>query len=264
MDAGADHNSPADTGTDTSGVGGGSADAHPDVATDTGADTSSGDTAADMAVDTPADTAPDASGPCVTNYGAGNPVQFAFNGGINGGWYTFATHGSDATGLTTSLGASYTEGRMCAGALQLALNPTAYGQSGAIEYFYNTSPNWTGYKALHAYIKAETATPSEVNGVYFYVQSSNKAYYQSAFAAGTDLAGWTEVVIDLTRAPNSTNGSGVLLTAVQEVGFEVSLNPAAAPGAPATPSQLFLLADDIWLEAAPPSDAGSATDAGGQ
>lgn len=272
MDAGTDHGSTADTGTDTSGTGGkivDTADAHPDVATDKGTtDTGTGDTATDMAVDTAVDTAPDASGPCVTNYGAGNPVQFAFNGGVNQGWYTFATHNSDTTGLTTSLGASYTEGRMCAGALLLALNPTVYGQSGAIETYFGTSPNgrnWTGYKALHAWIKAESANLSELNGVYFYMKSGNAVFYQNAFVAGANLSDWYEAVIDLTRAPS--NGNGVVINDVQQIGFEVSLNAGAGTG-PATPSQLFLLADDIWLEAAPPSDAGtdtgSATDAGGQ
>jgi len=37
---------------------------------------------------------------------------------------------------------------------------------------------------------------------------------------------------------------------------------APPAGAPATPSQVILLMDDIWLEALPPSDAG--TDGGGE
>src|SRR5690242_6868787 len=80
MDAGTDHGS-----TGGSGAGGSNADAHADVATDKGTtDTGS----VDMAVDTPVD----AGGPCVTNFGAGNPVQFAFDGGANGGWTVFQTH----------------------------------------------------------------------------------------------------------------------------------------------------------------------------
>lgn len=264
MDAGADKGSTPDTGSDTSGAGG-SADAHGDLATDTGTDTGAGDTAIDMAVDTPTDTPRDTA-PCVTSYGAGNPVQFAFNGGVNAGWTTFATHNSDTTGLTTSLSASYTDGRMCAGALVLGLNFTSYGQSGAIEYFYGVSPNgrnWTGYKALHAWLKAETDTLSELNGVNFYMKSGNQVYYQATFVAGANLGDWHEFVIDLTRAPNAGNGSGVMINDVQQIGFEAYLNAAPATGAPATPSQVLLVVDDIWLEAAPPSDAGT-TDAAGQ
>ncbi len=266
MDAGTDHGSTADTGT---GAGGSNADARADVATDKGTDTGSGDTSADMAVDTPVDTGHDASGPCVTDYGAGNPVQFAFDGGANGGWVVFQTHytGNPDPLFTRSLAASFTEGHSCAGALLEALNFASYGQSGAIEYFYGVSPagaNWTGYKALHAWIKMETATPSEVSGVVFYMKSGNQVFYQSAFAAGSALADWHEVVIDLTRAPS--NGTGVAINDVQQIGFETFLNATPAAGAPATPSSVYVLADDIWLEAAPPVDAGTsdAGDAGGQ
>jgi hypothetical protein len=268
VDAGTDHGSTADTGT---GTGGSNADARGDLATDRGTDTGSGDTSVDMAVDTPVDTGHDAGGPCVTDYGAGNPVQFAFDGGANGGWVVFQTHytGNPDPLFTRSLAASFTEGYSCPGALLEALNFASYGQSGAIEYFYGVSPagrNWTGYKALHARIKMETSTPSEVSGVTFYMKSGNQAYYQSDFAAGASLADWHEVVIDLTRAPNTTNGSGVMITDVQQIGFETFLNPAPAAGAPATPSPVYLLADDIWLEAAPAPDAGGsdAGDAGGQ
>jgi hypothetical protein len=269
MDAGMDRGSSVDTGTDTSGTGGSSADAHGDVATDKGADTGSSDSSADMAVDTPVDTGHDAGGPCVTSYGAGNPVQFAFDGGANGGWTVFQTHytGNPDPLFTRSLAASFTEGYSCTGALLEALNFASYGQSGAIEYFYGVSPNganWTGYKALHAWIKMETSDPSEVSGVIFYMKSGGQSFYQSAFAAASSLADWHEVVIDLTRAPS--NGTGVMINDVQLIGFETFLNATPAVGAPATPSQVLVLADDIWLEAAAAPDAGAsdAGDAGGQ
>lgn len=262
MDAGTDHGSTADTG---SGAGGTSADARADIATDKGTDTGS----VDLAVDTPVDTGQDTSGPCVTNFGAGNPVQFAFDGGANGGWTVFQTHytGNPDPLFTRSLAASFTEGHSCVGALLEALNFSAYGQSGAIEYFYGVSPNganWTGYKALHAWIKMETSNPSEVSGVIFYMKSGNQVFYQSTFAGAAALADWHEVVIDLTRAPS--NGTGVMINDVQQIGFETFLNAAPANDGSATPSQVLVLADDIWLEAAPASDAGvsDAGDAGGQ
>jgi hypothetical protein len=259
VDAGVDKGPTTDAGGDTSGAGG-SADAHGDVATST--DTGSGDTAMDVAVDSPTDT-PHDTGPCVTNYGAGNPVQYAFNGGVNGGWYTYGRDDSN-TGLTTSLGASFTEGRQCAGSVILATNFTAFGthESGFLETFFNTALNWTAYKALHAWIKVESADLTALNGVYFYVKSGpQNADYQSDFAAAVGLSDWHEVVIDLTHPAN--NGAGVLPTQIDLIGFEAYLNTAAAGGSPATPSQVLLLVDDIWLEALPPSDAG-ATDGGGQ
>ncbi len=272
-DAATDHGSTADTGTDTTGAGGSSADAHPDLATDTGTDTGSGDTAADMAVDMPADTGRDTSGPCVTNYGANNPVQYAFDGGANGDFKAFVAFDDSHTGFTTAIAASFTEGWTCPGALMLAANFNAYGshEAAAIENYYGFTPNgknWTGYKALHAWIKVETADLSALNGVYFYVKSGMQLYYQSAYLAGANLGTWQEIVIDLTRAPNPSTFVGVVANDIQLIGFQALLNTAPALGAPANPSPVYLLADDIWLEGAPPSDAGtdagSATDAGGQ
>jgi len=267
MDAGADKSSTADTGADTSGAGG-SSDAHGDLRNDTATDTGSGDTATDVAVDAPADTGARDAGPCVTDYGANNSVLYAFNGGVNGGWYTYTQDDSN-TGLTTSLGASFTEGGKCPGAILMATNFTAYGthESGFLETYFADSPNgrnWTAYKALHAWIKVETADLTALNGVYFYVKSGAKMFYQSDYAAGVNLSDWHELVIDLTRPPN--NFTGVKANDVQLIGFEVYLNTAPALGAPATPSQVLLLADDIWLEALPPSDAGpgGSPDAGGQ
>ncbi len=270
MDAGLDHGGLPDVGTDTTSGAGGKLDAGLDMAADHatgagGSDAASDTAANDAPMDKAVDTAPQDAGPCVTNYGAGNPVQFAFDGGANGGWNAFVTHGA-ANLFPISLAASFTEGRSCPGSLLLGLNPTAYGQSGAIEFFYGVSPagrNWTGYKALHAWIKAESADLTALNGVYFYMKSGNQVYYQSDFAAGASLSDWHEVVIDLTRAPNIGNGSGVMITDVQQIGFEAALNTGPGVGAPAAPRQVLLLADDIWLEAAPAPDGG-AGDGGGQ
>ena len=265
MDAGVDHGPTTDAGPDISGAGGSTADAHGDLAP--------GDAPADMAMDTPVDTGSHDAGPCVTDFGAGNPVQFAFDKGVNEGWKTFATNNSNLTGLTTSLGASFTEGHSCPGSVILGLNFTAYGQQGAIEFYYGSSPtsnppskNWTGFKALHGWLKVETDTLSELNGVNFYMKSGNQMYYQAAFVAGANLGDWHEFVIDLTRPPNAAMFSGVMINDVQQIGFEAYLNAAPATGAPTTPSQVLLLVDDIWLEAAAQSDAGTidAGDAGGQ
>ncbi len=272
VDAGGDHGPTTDAKPDTSGAGGagGSADAHADVATDVATDaavdqstdTGAGDVVADMAMD----TGPQDVGPCVTNYGAGNQVLYAFDGGANGGWTAFVKFDDSHTMFTTSLAASFTEGHSCPGSLLLGANFNAYGtrEAASIERYYG-GIDWTGYKALHAWIKVESADPSALNGVYFYATSgANQAFYQSDFAAGANLGGWQQVVIDLTRAPNA--GAGVMLNDVMAIGFEALLNTAPAVGAPAAPSEIFLLADDIWLEAAPPADAGTsdAADAAGQ
>jgi hypothetical protein len=71
-----------------------------------------------------------------------------------------------------------------------------------------------------------------------------------------------ELVLDLTD-PGTGPFNGVTPSDIQLMGFEVLLNMAPPAGAPATPSQVILLMDDIWLEARPPSDAGADAGDGG-
>jgi len=219
------------------------------------------------------DAAAEASGPCVASHGTGNPLLFEFNGGANIGWVQFVAHDDGHTGLTTALGASFTDGHPCPGALQLGVNFMAYPPninqpaSGAVEYFYAVSPNgldWSGYKALHAWVKLESADLGALAGVYFYVKSHDKTVYQSAFGDASMLGDWTPLVIDLTSG-NGTDG-GVGTTDVQLIGFELLMKSVRPAGEPMNPSLAILTADDIWLEALPPpsSDAGTSSDATGQ
>jgi hypothetical protein len=278
-DAGVDQGAPADATDVRADVG---TEVSADVAADTGAgdtgngdvsvsDTGAGDTA-------PHDTGSDVSGPCVTSFGAGNSLLYAFNGGANGGWTQFVTHDDANSGLTTSLGASFTDGHSCPGSLVLGVNFTAYGppllhgEAAATEHYYAASPggqNWSAYKALHAWIKVQTADPLALAGVYPYVVSGPLGNYQGTSATSSDLADWHEVVIDLTRPAGG--GAGVVATDVVKFGYEVVLNQTPPAGAPVNPSQVILFVDDIWLEAFPPADGGTgdggaadthATDAG--
>ena len=213
------------------------------------------------------DLGSDGPSTCTTFFGAANPVQYAFNGGANGGWYQFLNDPPNS-GLTTSLGASFTDGHSCPGALLLRVNFTAYGlpnaqaPSGSTEIFYASSPggrNWTAYKNLHAWIKVEATDYQQLAGVYFYVKSGNQMKYQSApVATGADLSNgqFRELVVDLTNVGTGPF-NGVTANDVQLIGFQVLLNMAPPTGAPATPSPVNLLADDIWLEALPASDAGA-------
>ena len=250
-DGGADSHD-ASTGTGGTGAGGAPAD---------------GGAGRDGASSDAGDVHGDGPSVCITSYGAGNPVLYAFNGGVNLGWYQFSNDPPDG-GVTTSLGASFTEGPMCPGALQLGVNFTAYGtpggmaQSGSIETYFGDSPNgrhWTAYKNLHAWIKVLTADYQQIAGVYFYVKSAAQVRYQAATSVptGSDLSNgqFREVVIDLTN-PGTGPMNGVAANDVQLMGFQVLLNNAPPTGAP-TPSQVILLVDDIWLEALPPSDAGA-------
>ncbi len=212
------------------------------------------DTVVDAAVETAVDTVSQDAGPCVTDYGAGNAVQFAFNGGAIDGWTAGATSHIGFSFPTTSLGASLTEGHSCPGALLLAVDFPRYNinQSGYIEYFYGDTPNgrnWSGYTAIHAWIKVEGADLSELAGVTFAVQSGNYMFFQRTSVAGADLSDWHEVVVDLTVPP--ANNAGVVITDVQQIILNASLNLFPADGAAPTPSQVMLLVDDIWLEAAP-------------
>jgi hypothetical protein len=264
------------------GAGGAATDAGSDLATGAGGradDGGSGDAAArDTSAEAGAGDASDASdasdGPttCTTFYGAGNPVQYAFNGGANIGWYQFVEHDDTNTGLTSSLGASFTERRSCPGALMLAVNftaygsPTAHGESGSAEIFYGNPPNgrnWSAYKAVHAWVKVQTADPLGLDGVNFYVRSGNRTKYLSDFGASAMLTDWHELVLDLTNV--GTGFPGVISSDIQVMGFEVVLHMTPPAGAPATPSQVILLVDDIWLEALPVPDGGTgdgATDRG--
>ena len=249
---------------------------------DGGAAGSSGDGAADhasggsgggggAAVDSGSDgtDARDGSMACTTSFGAGNPVQFAFNGGSNVGWYQFVGGQSDLanSGLAQmiSLGASFTDGNSCPGALQFGVNftaygpPNAHGESGQTEYFYsNPGINWTAYKALHGFIKVTTDDYPEIDRVYFYVKSGNQMKYQAANATGESLSNgkWQHLVVDLTD-PGTGPFNGVTRTDINLIGFELLLKMAPPAGAPATPTQAVLLVDDIWLEAAPPTDGGA-------
>lgn len=241
-----------------------------------GTDLATGDVATDSRGDA-GDAGRDGSSVCTTFFGAANPVQYAFNGGANAGWYHFL-HDSDppnpSTGVTTSLGASYTDGKSCPGALLLRVNFMAYGlpnaqaPSGSAEFFYGVSPggrSWTAYKNLHAWIKVEATDYQQLAGVYFYVKSGNQMKYQSApVATGTDVSNgeFRELVIDLTNVGTGPF-TGVTASDVQLIGFQVLLiNTAPPTGAPATPSPVTLLVDDIWLEALPASDAGTDGGAG--
>jgi hypothetical protein len=217
----------------------------------------------------------DAGTACTTTFGAGNPVQYAFNGGANAGWYQYVGALSDLanSGLTTSLGASFAEGHSCPGALQFAVNFTAYGptnahgESGATEVFFGATPNgknWSAYKNLHAWIKVQTADYLGLDSVFFYVKSGNQLRYQDASAISSILSDglWHELVIDLTNVGTGPT-NGIAAADVQLIGFEVLLHMAPPAGAPATPSQAILLVDDIWLEGLPPGDGGAGGQGGG-
>ena len=177
------------------------------------------------------------------------------------GWYTFVD-GMTATNLTTSQGASLTEGHSCPGALQLIVNFTGYGgahEAGFTEFYFGFTPNgrdWSAYKNLHAFVKL-VADYREIDSVFFYVKSGMQMKYQSATATGVSLSNgqWQELVIDLTNVGGPS--SGVAANDVQQMGFEVLLKAAAPTAGPATPTQAFLYADDIYLEAKPPSDGGT-------
>jgi len=231
----------------------------------------------DSRPDTSAEAGSDGPSVCTTFYGAANPVQYAFNGGANNGWYQFL-HDSDtpnpSTGVTTSLGASFSDGKSCPGALLLRVNFMTYGlstaqaPSGSTETFFGSTPNgrnWSAYKNLHAWIKVEATDYQQLAGVYFYVKSGNQMHYQDAVATGATLNNgqFHELVVDLSVVPTGPF-NGVVANDIQLIGFQVLLNMAPPTGAPATPSPVNLLVDDIWLEALPVSDAGTsdaATDA---
>jgi len=250
------------SGTGGAGATDGGTGGRTEAGTSDGSSDATSDGSSDATSDTSSDSA-EASGPCTTSFGAGNPVQYAFNQGANNFWYQFIGHDEGNTGLTSSLGASFTDGHTCPGSLVLAVNfmayqsPTLHNESVSTEIYFSDSPNgknWSAYKALHAWVKVQTADRLGLNGVYFYVRSGG-GKYQAAFGASATLSDWHELVIDLTVPASGFNG--VVPNDVQLIGFEVALNQTPPTGAPATPSQAVLSVDDIWLEALPPGDGGT-------
>ena len=160
MDAGADKGSTADTGTDTSGPAA-AADAHADLATDTGTDTGSGDTATDMAVDTPTDTGATRRRSVRDRLRRGNPVQYAFNGGVNGGLvHVHARRQQHRCSPLRWAPASPRAANVRARCCWPRTSPRTARMNRASSRRSSTLPlNWTAYKALHAWIKAESADP---------------------------------------------------------------------------------------------------------
>lgn len=199
------------------------------------------------------------AGACMTSFGPGSTLLFAFDHGANIGWsgQVDTDPGNSNLAASLSLGATVTDGHTCPGAVTFTSPFTTYGPGGtaveqtALTHFYGTpQPDWTGSSKLHLWAKVVTDSPAAVNGIQAYVSSGPAFTFTGQFAGLAAAGGWQEIVIDFTMHPE------IVFSRIDGIGVEVQLKAAAPAAGPATPPSVTLLVDDIWLE-------GGGTGAGG-
>jgi hypothetical protein len=196
-----------------------------------------------------------ATGVCTTSFPG--RLLFDFDGGANAGWGAVVDGDNANSGLAPSFGSTLADGHTCPGAIMVDVPFTAYSSKEAVSatFNYGTAADWTGFSKLHFWIKIETSTIAELNGVQTFIQSNGYAIYTSQFtnASPTFVNGdWQEVVMDLDPSSNTP-----VLSTVNQLGVQVLLASAAPSAGPATPNPVTFLVDDIWLEAAPSGDGGA-------
>jgi hypothetical protein len=155
---------------------------------------------------------------------------------------------SDAS-TTTTVGSTASAawdpavGHVCQGSFRLTGVFKGYATSEvALANMVFPSANWSGAKALHAWVKVDPAT-APLSGLQIFVVSGSEfrfaaAYDGMAFALGT----WNELIINL--APSGA----VDPTSVYRVGAMMFLKDAGSAGIPATPPTTSVWMDDVWVE----------------
>jgi hypothetical protein len=200
------------------------------------------------ASDARVDTGPGDTGPCVTSFGSSSRLLSSFDNG-NVGW------SAGVSGLAYTFASLRNDGHTCPGAISLNVQYMAYGDSGAdVESTYGTAADWTGFTKVHAWAKLATATFAAVGGVQAFVQSNGYANYANGgyVNASTFMDGnWHEIVFDMLNPGFGT----VTFNAINRIGIQVVVQGARADGGPPAPTEVTLVVDDVWLEAAPPPDA---------
>ena len=231
------------------GTGGGGAGG---VATDGGTDVKTG--AGGSSMDGGTDTGD--TGPCTTSVGAGNRLLFSFDNGLNVGWF------AEVQSVGYTFGSTKTDGDRCPGAISLTINYTSISNpNDDVVYRFGTPDNWTGFSKLHASIKLVASNYTAISGVQpFFQTNNNGSYSNGGFASGSTFANgrFHEIVLDMLN-PGYTQGT-VMFNSISSVGIQIVL-ATATDGGPSTPGDVQLLVDDVWLEAAPATDAGMDTSA---
>jgi hypothetical protein len=218
-----------------------------DGGTDNRADSGSGGT------DARTDTGPGDTGPCATSFGAGSQLLYSFDSGYSP-WFP------EVSGLDYAFGATKTDGHTCPGAVTMTVQFASYGDPSASlsTTFNNTPQNWSSYVKLHIWVRLITTNYAAVNGVQSFINSNGYANYSNSnvFLGGSTFSdgNFHEVVFDLLH-PNPFTGA-VVLGVINKMGVQVLVQDVPQDGGVPAAAPIQLLVDDVWLEAAPPPDAG--------
>ena len=142
-----------------------------------------------------------------------------------------------------------TEGYSCAGALELYVPFTEYGQQTDVQINFNPEQDWTGYTKLHARVKIPdpgTGNLDHINGVQFAVNSDMYMNYDGKFNAGSMFADfdWHALELDLTVGGGDPPPT---LDAMIQVQVQIQVLPME-PDAGGAPVPTTILVDDIWIE----------------
>jgi hypothetical protein len=106
--------------------------------------------------------------------------------------------------------------------------------------FANT--DWSGAKALHAWVKVDPGT-APIAGLQLFVLSGQSFSYASVFEYEAFRNGeWTEFVLPLTE------GVKFDATMVYRLGLELRLNREGTLGNPPQPPTVDVWMDDVWVE----------------
>jgi hypothetical protein len=149
-------------------------------------------------------------------------------------------------GSTASVAWDSTVGRTCAGSFRTTAVFKGYSTSTAKEVVTGEmrfpAANWSGAKALHAWIKVDPVT-APLEGIQLFVVSGSDYRFAGTFDSSQFAFGiWYEMVLSLTPS------SYVDPTAVSRVGLQIPLNVAGTQGNPATAPTITAWIDDIWVE----------------
>ena len=217
-----------------------------DAGTDIRADAGTG--GSDARTDTgPADTAP-----CVTSFGAGSRLISSFDNG-NIGW------SPEVSGVAYTFASTKADGHTCPGALTLDLQYMAFADPDAdVAANFSPAADWTGFAKVHAWVKLQTTTFAAINVVQAFTLSNGfGSYANGGYVGGSTFSdgNWHEIVLDMLQPGYGT----VTTNIVNRLGIQVVLFHAMADGGPAAPTEVTMLVDDVWLEPAPPPDAGTDT-----
>ena len=195
----------------------------------------------------------------VVNVGDGGTGQLFYsfdNGAVPAGWQAVTSHDPADSGLLGVVSVNTTEGHTCAGALQITIPFTAFGQSVELQGNFN-GPAYVG-KQFHYWVKAAVPPPADGGTAITVGQefvAGNGQVYAQWRLTGADAAlysnqnfvnfyppsdtAWTEIVVPLTGADG-----GAIAIDLAQLGANLLTNPQDA----AAPTTAVLLLDDIWLE----------------